>query len=1012
MSAQKNSFVTIAEQVQLLNNNSVEILTKLNDIVTSQDSAINVTQINSDGDESTYSMPTVGKLQKDINILNNNVKRLSGLNDNNVHIIDGKSSKKIFLSDLNREPNRIDYLNTVSQFSSTNNWFFESLMNPMLSVNFDLTDKVESAVDGVISRRYIVKFERDLNNNYTTSGLQSKNDFTERFINKSDINLQDFINWHINPTNVGVIDNKTLVYDEQYFEFDFQEVTEHGIFSVLKQETDTINNKMWFHLYPFKYTTISGEEKVIQSGDELVLNRQDSVTRWTVLETSVASSDFRVRLERIEGYDPIPTGTNILKFYGSTVVKKMVKVSVGFDEYLVVFMKPSNRKNNIKGSVWSQGTALYTNDLILDSDSNISMAQYYLNTVYDYGQVLKDMVTKIIPSKFGLKPNTPVLSDQNFKVVQINKHLTDTSDSKELKDIHSQKNKVKTKIDQINSAISQKNKELSVKKYQSVAEKNQSQNELTKLIQEQESNSKLLATLTTQIKSKTDTVITAEPKFRLRGFWAMPAPRQEQGYREQEVIQFIIQYRYSAKNGLENQTEGYSVVDGDETKTGYFSNWVSMKTDIRKRTYDETTQKWVWTIEDISDADTPNINQLDISLQQGEKVEIRVSSISEVGYPDSIIQGDWSNILTKEFPDDLNNITDSNDFILQEAQQDNMNIQFEQSLNSKGINSHVQKSYFVNEQYIAHDDSVIQTNFKDDNGNPFNLKEYLEYLTNKIKTLEDIIYSSKGKLKVSFFNGVEEVEIDNNTNIKIDFICENNAISNDNINYDNNIYINDDYYIKLDNISNSQLSFLVKESYTTGNTIRTGINDLPCLVNKDNKFLVQENYQYIYFCDNANGTMLYSGSSVNSPSSATINSQIISSNLLPGLSNTYSNTYSNSNTSQTLYNALGYSTGPLNDWNIGGSMGTLISPVVNSIDDLIVKDSIGNNYKSLNPNNQIIIPLNIYWKFITSEKTTVNINTEVNYTEHNKSLRIWLNPSSLNTIFQFIMSFNIKSKNI
>ena len=1007
MSAQKNSFVTIAEQVQLLNNNSIAILTKMNAMVTSQDSSINVTQIDSDGNETKFAMPTVGKLQSDINILNNNVKRLAGLNDNTVHIIEGQSTKKIYLSDLNREPNKIDSLNTVSKFTTNDNWFFESLMNPIISVAFDLTDKVENSVDGVMSRRYIVKFERGSDNNYTSAGLQAKNDFTTLFVNKSNINLQDFINWHTNPTNTGVINNTVPVYDEQYFEFDFQEVTEHGIFSVLKQETDTINNKMWFHIYPFKYTTISGEEKVIQAGDELILNRQDSVTRWSVLETSVASSDFRVRLERIEGYDPIPTGSNVLKFYGNTQVKKIVDVSVGFDEHLVVFMKPTNRKNNIKGSVWSQGTGLYTNDLILDTDSNVSMAQFYMDTVYDYGQILKDMVSKQIPSKYGMKPNAPVLANENFKVVQINKHLTDTSDSKEIKDLHSQKNKVKTKLDQINSAISQKNKELSVKRYQSVAEKNKAQNELTKLIQEQESQSKLLYSLTTQIKSKTDTVNTTEPKFKVRGFWAMPAAQQEQGYRAQEIVQFETQYRYSAKNGLENQTEGYNVVDGDNTKTGYFSNWVSLKSDLRKRTYVESAQTWMWVIEDISDADTPNINQLDIAIQQGEKVEVRVASISEVGYPDSIIKSDWSNIMTVEFPDDLNNILDQNDFILQEAQQDNMTIQFEQSLDSKGVNRHVQDSYSVNEEYIAHVDTTIQTSFKDENGNAFNLKEYLEYLTNKIKTLEDIIYSAKGKLKVTIFNGVEEVEIDNNSNVKIDFVCQNDAVSNDGINYDNNLYINNDYYIKLDNISSSQLTFLVKDTYSTGTTIRTGTNNLPCLVDKNNNFLVQEAYQYIYFVDNANGTMLYSGATVNSPTSATINTQLISNNLLPGLNGDPYNGYKNGQTNS--YSALGFSGD--NDWTKDGQFGTLICPMVNSISDLIVKDSVGNNFKALNPNNQIIIPINIYWKFLTNTDPTVAINN-VSSTEHNKSLRVWLNPSSLNTSFEFIISFNIKPKKI
>ena len=175
--AQRNSFVTIAEQVQLLNNNTVSILTSMNKIVTSEDSAVNVTQLNNEGVETTYALPTVGKLQSDINNLNNNVKRLSGLNQNSVHIIDGNSTKKVFLSDLNREPNKIDSLNVVKNFTSTNNWFFESLMNPSISVNFDLTGKVGNDVDGVVSRRYIVDFEKDSTNNYTDMGSQARNEF-------------------------------------------------------------------------------------------------------------------------------------------------------------------------------------------------------------------------------------------------------------------------------------------------------------------------------------------------------------------------------------------------------------------------------------------------------------------------------------------------------------------------------------------------------------------------------------------------------------------------------------------------------------------------------------------------------------------------------------------------------------------------------------------------------------------------------------------------------------------
>jgi hypothetical protein len=44
---------------------------------------------------------------------------------------------------------------------------------------------------------------------------------------------------------------------------------------------------------------------------------------------------------------------------------------------------------------------------------------------------------------------------------------------------------------------------------------------------------------------------------------------------------------------------------------------------------------YTWLTEDITNPDLPNINQLDISIQSNEKIDIRIKSISEVGWPDS-----------------------------------------------------------------------------------------------------------------------------------------------------------------------------------------------------------------------------------------------------------------------------------------------------------------------------------------------------------------------------------------
>ena len=137
------------------------------------------------------------------------------------------------------------------------------------------------------------------------------------------------------------------------FDFEYQDVSNYGVFSVEKQELDSINNILWFHITPYKYYSITGEEKTLKIGDELILNKQDSISRWKIIEISKMTSNFKVRLEVIEGYDPIPTGTNVLKYYGDVIANKEVKVSIGFDEHLVVFMKPINSRNKIKGSVWS-----------------------------------------------------------------------------------------------------------------------------------------------------------------------------------------------------------------------------------------------------------------------------------------------------------------------------------------------------------------------------------------------------------------------------------------------------------------------------------------------------------------------------------------------------------------------------------------------------------------------------------------------------------------------------------
>ena len=73
---QLNSFISNAENLAILNQNNVEILTKINDVVSTQSSSVNITY-NNNGVTSTFALPTVNYLKNQIDIINQNIKRLS-----------------------------------------------------------------------------------------------------------------------------------------------------------------------------------------------------------------------------------------------------------------------------------------------------------------------------------------------------------------------------------------------------------------------------------------------------------------------------------------------------------------------------------------------------------------------------------------------------------------------------------------------------------------------------------------------------------------------------------------------------------------------------------------------------------------------------------------------------------------------------------------------------------------------------------------------------------------------
>lgn len=1041
----QSSFPTVAEQVLTFNKNLVEILSKISSLTSTQDSSVSVQVYDEQGVLTTYSLPSFSFLKSEIDRLNNNINSLYSI-DAPGSLIQPSSQnkfKKIITVDLNKEPNSIQQLNNVTSFRSTKNWFFDGLLNPMLWISIDLTGKIENNVRKCLNRRYIVDFAKDQAGNYTPLGQSALNSFNELFRGKTDINLDEFERWH--KATPGVVEPNNPNFDEQVFDLDPNDLLYDGQFSVLRMEEDRINRKLWYVMDTLDYlVTGTNDIKQLSIDDEVIINTDITNSRYKVVEVSTAESAFRVRFERVEGLDPIPVGIGVLKIYSPVIYTKTLKISIGYNERNVVFIKPLNTDNYLLAKNWSLGTGFWSNDLRLTSDTSengLTMEQFYIDFVYDYGTVLQDLVAKKTPNKLAGTPVAPTLNTTNFKVVQINKHLTDTPNANLIKTKHNFQQALQSEVRQISEAVDDRNKKSKVTKFTSDAAKKQFELELTELQTKKDSKSKLLSTTTQEIIDLSKSPMSkVDPKFSVRGFWNMPEAIITRGTTPQEIVQFRVQYRYTSKDGRETPVETFKIKNNEgQDKTGAFSNWNEFKTDARKRTYDPQTGEYTWEIEDIESADTPNINQVDLTINVNEKIEMRIKSISEVGWPESAVESDWSEVLTVEFPDDLNNVLNENDFILQEANKEDLRVRMNNDLSAKGLDDHLSDTTVINNKTIHHDANKILSGFKDANGVALDLFDYLTSLTNRIVALEEKIKRAKGELEVILLRNNQEFVISNNSEQVFNVECEDyldqftgTGVPTGRV-FTNNIYVIKDFVLKVRNKAvESPLGLLSNRTYLNNSDVYSTsapqtfwVNDQDEMMSSstsgqtrsqlDNQFIWSVNYDTInqstvvklsenignlFATDNRNSiTDILSSTEYNVGYNETSILSFVGNNTsLLDPSKWVDSTVSVASTTKLL---------------------TTIHPIVQELEKIVENNTDKIRTVNGGEKNAIIIPINIYFKMNALDINQtglnyqyINLNGTTQTVKHIKKLKFFLENEAENRPFTFTLKFNINRNKV
>ena len=730
MSAVFNSSNSFIAELTRINKNAVEILNTLALTASTASESVDVQLTLENNQVSTLTVPSLGYINNELKRLNSNINQLAGIGQTDVLVRQQDGSyQKVIAVNLNPAPRRIDSLTVPRDFVPRDNYFFNNLVSPQMVVRFDLTGKIDSNVKRVVARRLILDID----------SVDKQTIFNNTFKNKNNLSFDDTIIFLTDSIINFNIDDETI-------DLPLSTPRYYGSFTVT-QILEQVTGQTGTRRYTFgslSYTDSTSRVKsnqTLKPGDVLVKGASTFAVQDIDQTTNV------VTLKRLQGEDVIAIGVDELTIQSELYASQIASIPVSIDEYQIIFIKPVF--DNIVSSEWSPGVAFYSSDLFYQTPAgNVSITQFYDTSVVDLSEdLLTQAREKRISILTGTKPSPPQLLPQNFVVQRLNDQLDGIKAEQDINQIYNQiqindrtiSNFV-TEINKINSILSS-NTNLSTSQIQSYESTKKSLQSQIDSLNEQNSG---LLTRAQNFLTQNPNIGTTKAKYSVFGFWEIPAATIAQNGRKEEVVAFRVRYRYLPVNdSVASAREIPFTTDGGVSTSAYFSRYEEYVTKPRTKTI-LPDGKIVWEQSDIQNPNQVNTQQLNLSITQGERLEIQVASISEAGWPANPLESDFSASIIVDFPDslvspDLENLVNSiQTRLAQQGVQD--------TITNLGVTQHLQQVQQVGSTYIAHSgDSIYYTLT---GSSLVTINQKIKELEDKITALQTKIESARGTLRV------------------------------------------------------------------------------------------------------------------------------------------------------------------------------------------------------------------------------------------------------------------------
>lgn len=877
--------------IEKMMHNALNMINAINQSLSTSASEITVNLINADNTSSTVRIPSFIYLENKIEEVSNIISNLFELPKSGEAWFHNNSNMfKLSLVKSNVSPSipKISNIENIG-FNSKENNIFKDLVNPKTYIRLNI-DNLTDNIEEIYMKKMVIYNSSDAE--YLKS-FSSYNDVKNALFNKklgtdyeeyeSILKLPVKEDKYLSAFRIEELPNET---DNPYY---LNGENGGSLRYIVRlntvQYTDKQDSSISFQLKKGDYLCLLNTYVVYKIVDIYDIENSDNIND---------ENDHIVVLEEYIGHISLQTYSDnsdmILSLYSNSYDNyHYVDIPLEENPHIIIFIGTiyNNVKSTLSDAIHLNLNTIYMKDdngnNILDTSGNpITYMEYYNTYCKNIGDMMVGFTQLAYPqlsnySSEELKRLTESEELKNMvtstlymnkelvlKVNRINSHLIEDDATENIIKLHEERNRLNSQLRTIQDNVDQIYSQLTTTDFSQESNVTQEslKGKLNSYYDERRNVENQLLNIIDNIHQAKNTIKgISDSKYRIRGI--TDTSDRYDSSTESPIIDFLhstfgrncdligldVEYKYkSISKDTTSVSNNSNTIFTDWNKLSNIERERYIKFDVEKNSYDIVFSNYNTTSNVIK------WNQIDIPINQGEDVIIRIRYKYNIGQPFINLYTPWSEETTIQFPVEYTETTEIKS-ILDTNQEDVNNSKFVRTLINDGYQEHITNKIVDNSQVFYHMPENIYSGFNTNENKMISLKDKLTLMNNDLveyKTTINNILNSNYKIYLEW----------ENNSIELSNLTANNIVINDVINGTGNSFTKKELNLVIKNVGNVPIklysifpgeinTLLLEANNTYYNQYYSTYDRVPLLIKGSSKLsecvLGQHLGQWIYF---------------------------------------------------------------------------------------------------------------------------------------------------------------------